>query len=247
MPVPRIVGHRGAAGLAPENTLEAFRTAYALGVRLLELDVRLSRDGRPVCIHDDRLDRLTDARGPVADYDWEDLRRFRVMPGAFREAFPETRLALLGEVLEQMPADARFLVELKADPHRPAELVRSVIETLEAAECADRCRLISFEQDLLRRLWALGAGRWALGVIRGAREGGTLIGSAREVGAVAVHAQVGSLDEDMVRRAREEGFLVSAWTVNHAGEVRRLGLLGVDEIATDYPDMAISTLAEGTA
>src|SRR5205814_8311490 len=115
---PLIVGHGGPVALAPENTLPSVLRAVELGVRLVELDVRLTRDLVPVCMHDDRLDRTTAASGRVAEWEWEALSRVPVMPGAFGGAFPEARVPLLESVLTGLPADCRVLVELKADAER---------------------------------------------------------------------------------------------------------------------------------
>ncbi|MGE5147834.1 MAG: glycerophosphodiester phosphodiesterase family protein, partial [Candidatus Eiseniibacteriota bacterium] len=65
-PLPKLVGHRGAAALAPENTLAGFRAAAAAGVTAVEFDVRLSADGVPMVIHDATVERTTTGRGPVA-------------------------------------------------------------------------------------------------------------------------------------------------------------------------------------
>src|SRR5437016_7408190 len=74
---PEIVGHRGAAGLEPENTLPSFRRAVELGVEWVELDVRLTADGHPVLLHDEALDRTTTATGPVAAVTLDTLRSIR--------------------------------------------------------------------------------------------------------------------------------------------------------------------------
>src|SRR5687767_6359652 len=89
---PVIAGHRGAMGMAPENTMPGFHKAVELGVRLVELDVRLTRDGKVVCFHDDRLDRVAAERGRVADWDWAALSKVPVMPGAFGGAYAEARI-----------------------------------------------------------------------------------------------------------------------------------------------------------
>ncbi len=72
--VPRIIGHRGVAGLAPENTIAGFHAAKEAGVTWVEFDVKLSRDGIPILFHDDRLDRTTTANGPVALRSWGELK-----------------------------------------------------------------------------------------------------------------------------------------------------------------------------
>lgn len=73
-PVPNVIGHRGAAGHAPENTLPSLRAAHHLAAAWIEFDVKLSRDGVPVLFHDDTLERTTDGRGRIAD-------RFQLLAG----------------------------------------------------------------------------------------------------------------------------------------------------------------------
>src|SRR5712691_9894392 len=70
-----VTGHRGAAGLEPENTLRSFRRACELGVDRIETDVRLTRDGRLVCLHDATVDRTTDGTGPMAEMTFDQLHR----------------------------------------------------------------------------------------------------------------------------------------------------------------------------
>jgi glycerophosphoryl diester phosphodiesterase len=235
-----LTGHRGAAGLAPENTLPSFRKAVALGLRLVELDVRLTRDGFPVCFHDDRLDRVTPRQGLLAEWEWEPLSRVPVMPGAFGGAYPDATIPLLETVVRDLPDDCRFLVELKACPE-PEALVRTALSVLRNAGGLDRSRLISFDQDLLVRTRQAEPAA-AIGVIVGKSGAGALLPRAREVGAVAVHPHCALVDLPLTGAARGEGFLVNAWTVNKAEEVCRLAALGVHEVTTDYPDMALAAL-----
>ena len=236
----KVSGHRGASGCAPENTLAAFRKAVKLGVRLIELDVRLTRDGALICFHDGRLERLTPGWGPVAEEDWDALSQLPVLPGSFGGRYPDARIPLLSDVLKALPEDCEYLVELKPDPERPRQVVERTLATLGSA--VTRCRLLSFDQALL--LWAreIGPPGLRLSVLVGDSEREQLFPRARKVRAEAVHPHFTWVDEDFVRRAREEGFLVSAWTVNHEAEVRRLAELGVDEITTDYPRMALDVL-----
>lgn len=238
---PTIAGHRGAAGIAPENTLPSFRKALELGLQLIELDVRLTRDGEVVCFHDDRLDRVTGARGPVSEWDWAALSQVEVLPGAFRGAYPSARIPRFTEVLAQLPADCRFLVELKAEPVRPELLVEHTLEAIDIAGARERCRIISFDPVLLR------LARQApvdLGVLVATRDAAHLFPLAQELQARAVHPPHNLVDPQLVAQARDGGFLLNTWTVNTADEFRRLAALGVDEITTDYPDQALGWAAE---
>lgn len=239
-----VVGHRGAAGLAPENTLASFRKAYALGVRLVETDVQLTADGVPILFHDDRLDRLTSARGPVRERAWSELRDLPVMPGSFHGEYAEARIPTLEQLLREMPGDTVFVVELKPEPVRGEELVRRTLATIRESGVEGRCRIISFDHDLLRQCRFLEAppviggtgGRLALGVLVNPRDSERLLPVAREVGAEAVHAHHSIVDERLTHAARDGGFRINAWTVNSEDEAARFARMGVDEITTDYPD-----------
>lgn len=135
-----VIAHRGASGLAPENTMPAFELAARQGADAFELDVRLTADGAPVVLHDDTLDRTTDRTGPVGRFTLADLRAAdagaRFSPDGGR-TFPfrgtGVRVPTLGEVLWAFPR-MPLLVEIKLPLAR--EAVRRVIQQ-EAA--ADRC------------------------------------------------------------------------------------------------------------
>src|SRR5205823_5593400 len=115
---PIIIGHRGAAGLAPENTVLAFRRAYELGVRTLELDVRLTADRMPAVIHDVTVDRTTNGTGRVHELTLPEIQAL----DAGRRFGVEASVPSLAEALTAVPIDARWLIEMKRD-EIPAEEV----------------------------------------------------------------------------------------------------------------------------
>ncbi|WP_448949987.1 glycerophosphoryl diester phosphodiesterase [Labrys neptuniae] len=103
--LPRVIGHRGAAAHAPENTLESIRCAAAFGVAMVEIDVQLSKDEVPVIIHDDTLERTTTGRGPVIDFTWRELQ-------ALDAGTPFGR-PFAGERIPDLPAVLTLCRELK--------------------------------------------------------------------------------------------------------------------------------------
>ena len=119
VPRPTILGHRGAAGEAPENTLESFRLGLAQGADIIESDVHVTRDGVPVLIHDEAVDRTTDGCGRVAELDWDELQRldagYRFSPDG-GSSFPfrgrGLRVPALEEAFRELP-DVRLNLELK--------------------------------------------------------------------------------------------------------------------------------------
>jgi glycerophosphoryl diester phosphodiesterase len=127
-----VVGHRGNRAHAPENTLESFRQAVALGVDALELDVRLSKDGEVVVMHDPTLDRTTNMHGAVAQRTLGELRhadagaRFEGPDGTFPYRGRGIGIPSLADVLEELP-ETPLLVEIKVPEAGPA--VRRVIES----------------------------------------------------------------------------------------------------------------------
>jgi glycerophosphoryl diester phosphodiesterase len=233
-----IVGHRGAAGVAPENTLPSFEAAWAAGVAWVETDVRLTRDGVPVLLHDATLDRTTTGHGPVAERTWEGLQALDA--GArFDPAFNGTRVARLEELLATAAGRSGVLIELKAEMGRPDLLVRQVLAAVEAARGEIRVRLISFEADLLERV-RHDDPSLATGLIASTAAG--LLGTGRRLGCVAIHPWVAALSPELVGETRAAGLRVNAWTANTPEHVRRAAEMGVDEITTDFPTMAARVL-----
>lgn len=220
-------------------------------MRVVEFDVRLTRDDMPVLFHDDRLDRVTPERGAVSEWEWEALRSVPVHPGGFDGAYVGATIPSLEEVLTGLPPDTRFLVELKGEAERAEALVRQVLELLTATGALERSRIISFDHELLRharqQLAVLPAAVQTpplpLGVLVEKRTLDRLFPVAVELSAEALHVPHALLDDDLLAQARDRGFLVSAWTVNRPEEVRRLAERGVDEITTDFPDMALAAVS----
>jgi len=112
-PKPYVMAHRGNCVAAPENTLAAFRRAIDDGADILETDLRVSRDGVIVCIHDATLDRTTDGRGAVADLTLAEIKRCSA--GCARPEFQAERVPTLDELTAILPADVALALELKTD------------------------------------------------------------------------------------------------------------------------------------
>ncbi len=160
---PVVVGHRGVPTLHQENTLAGFRRAVALGVPAVELDVRLTADGRAVVMHDDDLERVTGAPGSVGAMTWDELSRVRLMreipmgidPGGrmvFQRYERREPVPLFAEVLAEVGGKLAMNVELKLDLPRwwPADLGAIVGAEIAAAKLEDRVIITSFDPRKLR-------------------------------------------------------------------------------------------------
>ncbi len=150
-PTPLILGHRGASAVAPENTLGAFARAMQEGADGVEFDVRLSRDGVPVVIHDDNLKRTGLTSGRVNQLTAAELQKIDVgkwftnKEGGSSQYLTE-KIPTLAQVYGSFSSNNGLLyVELKCDPSESATLAREVVQTTQQAQFSDRVVILSFD------------------------------------------------------------------------------------------------------
>jgi glycerophosphoryl diester phosphodiesterase len=226
------IAHRGGAGLAPENTMAAFRRSYDLGLRYLETDVRVTADGVCLAFHDATINRVTCATGKVADLDWDRLRTLDVA------GEPILRIE---DVLSEFP-DAHLAVDLK-----DAAALRPLITMLRRIGALDRVCLSGARDGLLRAARELAGPALATALgwesttrfVMAARTG-LLPGRLARAEFVHIPLRLGRisiLTERMVSMAHEAGLKVIVWTVDDPFEMKRLLDLGVDGVITDRPDL----------
>lgn len=91
---PKIMAHRGGKTLAPQNSLPAFEAVCRLGVWALESDIRLTRDGKPICMHDPVVETMTDGEGAIADLTFDELQKFRINRGVGADTLPADSLRI---------------------------------------------------------------------------------------------------------------------------------------------------------
>lgn len=227
------VGHRGAAGHAPENTIVSFETALRLGADAVELDVRRSSDGELVVIHDAAVDRTTDGHGEVAALPLEQLRALDA--GARHGAqFRGTRIPTLRETLAWARGRTELVIEIKGDPHPQRGLEEQVVRLVAEHGMTDRVMVISFYHPALRRVRDLEP-RIATGMLYTGFLADT-VAAARAAGADCVRPIWRDWNEDLVAAVHEAGLVAGAWTPDDEAAMTRLLRMGVDSITTNYPD-----------
>jgi glycerophosphoryl diester phosphodiesterase len=234
--LPPVIGHRGAALVAPENTLASFRQAALLGARMVEFDVRLSADGRPVVFHDDTLDRTSNGSGPVAAASLAELKRLDA-GGWFSPQFSGEAIPTLDEVLA-LCLDLGIAANIELKPERGRE-----VETAETAlACALRSwppgiappLVSSFSRRCLAAAGRTAAAAWPRGLLVG-RIPADWHGAANALGCHALHADQRRLSAPAVAQLRAAGLTVLAYTVNDPHRAERLWAMGVTSIFSDFP------------
>ena len=219
-----VIGHRGAAGHEPENTLRSFRRALALGADGLELDVRLSADGELVVCHDKTLRRTTNGRGPLAKCA---LAELRTLDAGLGERIPTLR-----EVFDAVDRRAFLNIELKARGTAP--LVEALIgEYLAARGWTPEHFLVS--SFLRRELAQIRDPRIRRGVLF-TRPTRLWKFAARRFAAWSVHPAARWTSARFVAAAHRHGWRVIPYTVNDPAQLARLRRLGVDGVFTDFPE-----------
>lgn len=147
-PRPYVMAHRGASGYAPENTLAAFRLAVQQGADLLETDLRFTRDGVLVCIHDATVDRTTDGHGAVSDMTLAEVKKLRIR-SAFDDQYPNERVPTLTELLDATPENVALALELKDPLFEQPAWAQKLADVLPPGRWAGRVAVLSFAQARL--------------------------------------------------------------------------------------------------
>ena len=226
---PIAFAHRGGAGDWPENTLPAFEGAVALGFRYVETDVHVTSDGVVVAFHDERLDRVTDGTGDIAEHTWRELSSVRVDG---REPIP-----LLEDLLVTWP-DLRINIDPKHDA-----AVEPLAEVIRRCDAVDRVCIGSFSDERIAAMRVLLGPRLCTSL--GPKDTTRLVAATRRLasgrfeGAAAQvplkHGRVPIITRQFIRGAHRLGIAVHVWTIDDPTEMERLLDLGVDGIMTDRP------------
>lgn len=247
---PVNLAHRGASSLAPENTLEAFRMAVEAGAGGLELDVHLTRDRHVVVIHDATVDRTTSGTGAVAEMTLEELRGLDAGHGFGQFGDRRLRVPTLAEVLQEFPGVPINIDIKEAYPG----VEEAVLGVLRDAGAQGRILVASTPHGIISRFRKLsggrvstGASKWEIAVfyILSRLHLERLIRPAYDALQVPLrHRGIPLVTRRFVEAAHARGVRVDVWTINQAGEMRRLLDLGADVIMTDRPETLAGVLRE---
>lgn len=240
--LPRLIGHRGAAAAAPENTISSIRRARQLGAAWVEFDVKLTREGVPILMHDDRLERTTSGRGCVADHTLAAIRELDA-GGWFAPAFDGEVVPTLEEALTAC-AELGLGINLEIKPcaGRDEETAHAVIDVVEANWTADLPLLISsFSHACL----AVACER-APEVPRGylcSRLPRDWAAELEHYGCVTLHTDHRRIRGAQLAELQAAGVPVLLYTVNDPRRVRKLLDLGVTAVFTDRVGEALDSLS----
>lgn len=233
-PTPVIwIAHRGASLVAPENTLAAIAVAVRRRAHGVEFDVRGTRDGRLVLMHDDSLDRTTTGSGKVRDLT---LRQIRRADAGIKKAkkFAGERVPTLREALRLLKGRATPVIEVK-----DTDISDAVVSDLRRSSMVGEAVIISFHDSVLQAVASIEP-RLSLSLLVGPdrepdadAQAQALVARAREVGANGLDLAHTSLSKPLATAIRRRSMALWVWTVNDAARAAKLVSMGVDAITTD--------------
>lgn len=227
------IGHRGAMGYEPENTLRSIGRALELGAPCIEIDVYWV-DGHLVVIHDERLERTTNGSGLVMDQTFEYLRSLDAGEGE--------RIPTLEEVCETIGPHIGLNIELKG-PGTAAPVATLIASLVERGWDRSAFLVSSYKEDELRQINQINPDI-QLGVLRDKHLDDALQ-LALEIGALSINPSHLVVKRKLVERAHAAGLNVYVHTVNRPRELAKMYEMGVDGVFTNYPDRVLEHYAQG--
>lgn len=233
-----VIAHRGASGVAPENTMAAFVRAVEMGADAIELDCQLSKDGQLVVFHDSTLVRTTGRSGFVKDATVDELRRLDA-GSWFAPSYANERIPLLVDVLHSLRGRCRLNIEVKNLPFRYKGIEAAVVGLIaETGFPLDDVFISSFDHVCLNTITSLEP-RLAVAPLFAHYPAPltTLPGNIW-------HPHRGVINRDFVAEAKAAGKTINVWTVNEPDEWTYIVQHGVNGIITDHPDKLRAWLRE---
>ena len=233
---PRIIGHRGACGHAPENTLASIRRAAELGARWVEFDTMLSGDNQVILFHDDSLERTTGIKANVADTDWKDLQTLDA-GSWFSDQFAGERIPLLSEALDLLgELGLGAVVEIKPSKGRDKETAQLTVDMIKAhwPPSLPGPILSSFNDPALvvARDYAPDIPR-ALNMWQDLKDWQTRL---QKLACSAFHCKNELLDKRTVKAIVAAGYDLRCFTINDIERAEILFTWGARSIFTDFPE-----------
>ena len=232
----KIFGHRGSPSTHPENTLISFKAAHKAGVHGIELDVQLTKDGVPVVIHDERVDRTTNGIGWVKDFLYDDLIRLDA-GHSFSSRYQGTPIPSLEDILKWTSSTSLSLnIELKTGYIPYAGIEDMVLDLLSHYQLEDRTIISSFNHYSIQRVAQKNTNlETAILLMEKLVDPWNYI---QKVGASGIHIEWLALDEHLISNTRSRGIPVRAFTVNDNAHISTMKQMGCEAIFTDFPGPA---------
>lgn len=237
-----VVAHRGFSGVAPENTMAAFKKAIEVGSDMIELDVRLSKDGEVVVIHDESVERTTNGKGRVIDLTLNELKRLGA-GSKFHSSFSGEQIPTLKEVLQLAYGQIKVNIELKIGDYGRwtiLDLAERALREVEMAGMVNQVMFSSFDPMAIERVMKKNQAMPVAYLYNRPWNFPREVTEGRPFPTLNCRKTV--LTSENISHAHQEGVRIGVYTLNTEEEMERFIDLKVDAIITNYPDRLINIL-----
>ncbi len=225
-----VTAHRGASGLAPENTLSSMKAAMENNADFSELDAQETADGVIIVLHDDGLKRTAGAEKNIWEMNYDELKNYEV-GSWYDKQFDGEKIPTLQEVIDLVKGKMKINIELKMNGHEKM-LAEKVVKIIDQNNFADQCIVTSFNYDEIKKVRKIN---------KDIKVGYIFSKMPEDIDVFTANCDLLSVnkklvDENFVKKAHENGKAVHVWTVNETEDMERLIALGVESIITNYPN-----------
>lgn len=231
-----VTAHRGASGVAPENTMSSVKKAMELGADFSEIDVQETADGKLILLHDGTLDRTSNTHGNIWEINYSDLKNVDFGTW-FSTDFANEPVVTLEEIIDSVKDKMRLNIELKMNGHEK-KLIQSAVDLITKKNFVDQCIVTSFDREAVLKVKQINPGIKTGYIFSKFPENEDIYKGEFEL--LSINKKL--VSKELVIKAHEHGKEVHVWTVNEQEEMEKLVEFGVDNIITNYPDKLINTL-----
>jgi len=225
---PFVVGHRGAPNLCPENTIPSFLKAIEVGVDIIELDVRRTKDNELIVFHDERLERTTNGKGFVRDLLLEEIKQLDA-GSWFGEMFKDTKVPTLKEALEEIGGKVFVRIEIKDEG-----IEEKVVKTVKDLKLEEKVAIASFNLNSLRKVKEILPSLPIVAITSNFSR--KFIYEALAHCANTIAARYGTFSREDVREAQLHGLTFDVWVIDDEKSLRNVLSCGVNSITSNKPN-----------
>lgn len=235
---PAVIAHRGASGIAPENTLAAVQKALDAGADMVEIDVHLSKDNKVIVMHDASVIRTTNGTGDIDQMTLEEIKTLDA-GSWFSADYTGERAPILEEVLALTIGKTILLIEIKKGRNGRYEgLEQAVIDIVDAQQARKKVIIQSFEYETVQQVQQIAPDIEVHQLVSVAG------GLDKYEGIAAINPYYRTLTRRFIREAHAKGLKVFPYTVNSEKEMKKCIRSRVDGIITNFPDRLMKVLKE---
>jgi glycerophosphoryl diester phosphodiesterase len=242
----QVIAHRGFSGIAPENTMTAFKKAIEIGADMIELDVMLSKDGELVVIHDKTVNRTTNGKGKVSELSLSDLKKLDA-GSWFKKHFSGEKIPTLEEVFDLAHGKIQLNIEIKKDAYNPYRkkggVEEKTVKLIEKYNMSSGVLVSSFNPLIIQRIKEFSP-EVATAILYRYRINRSLVKGFNNLNVNAVNPGKRFFNKKATQEVHKSDLKINIYTINQKREMKKFIKMGVDGIITNYPDRVFEVLEE---